>query len=84
MNETIKRIAINAVLATNPVNVLFGTVLKNGPIEVEIHQKLKLGKEFIIMTQSIQELGLTIGDKVVMLRMQGGHQFLILDKVVDE
>lgn len=84
MNETIKRIAINAVLATNPVNLLFGTISRSVPIEVEIHQKLKLGKEFIIMTQSVQEIGLATGDKVVLLRMQGGHQFLILDKVVDE
>jgi hypothetical protein len=37
--NVIKQIAINAVNASNPVNVLIGTVSKVAPLEIEIHQK---------------------------------------------
>lgn len=103
--DVIKKIAINAINASNPVNVLIGTVSKINPIEIEIHQKLKLSKEFLIMTERVTKYevdlehnhggssalsaetlvrsGLIKGDKVVLLRVQGGHQFVVLDKVVD-
>ncbi|EPD52750.1 hypothetical protein HMPREF1210_01130 [Paenisporosarcina sp. HGH0030] len=103
--DVIKRIALNAFNASNPVNVLIGTVSKDNPIEIEIHQKLKLTKEFLIMTERVTKYevdlehdhggssalsaktpvrtGLKKGDKVVLLRVQGGHQFVVLDKVVE-
>jgi len=115
--DIIKRIAINAFNASNPVNILIGTVSKASPIEIEIHQKLKLTKEFLIITERVTRYevdlehdhaytddgsnattgksltnkltttpirtGLKKGDKVALMRVQGGHQFLVLDKVVD-
>lgn len=81
--DVIKRIAMNAFNASNPVNVLIGTVSIASPIEIEIHQKLKLSKEFLIMTERVTQSGLIKGDKVVLVRVQGGHQFVVSDKVVD-
>jgi hypothetical protein len=90
--DLIKQIAIKAVEATNPVNVLFGTVKSVDPLEIEIHQKLKLTKEFLVLTEQLTKYevdslvirpGLNKGDKVVLMRVQGGHQFVVLDKVVD-
>jgi hypothetical protein len=112
--EIIKKIAIAAIESRNPVNVLIGTVSKASPLEIEIHQKLKLTKEFLILTERVTRYevdlehdhtnsggittkaltdkllketpirkGLIKGDKVVLMRVQGGHQFVVLDKVVD-
>lgn len=81
MNESIKRIALKAFEASNPVNVLFGTVTKANPLEVEIHQKLRLSKEFLVETKR-DGTSLVVGDKIVLLRVQGGQQFIVLDKVV--
>jgi hypothetical protein len=112
--DIIKKIAIAAVNSNNPVNVLIGTVVKASPLEIEIHQKLKLTKEFLILTERVTRYevdlehdhsnsggvttkaltdkllketpirtGLIKGDKVVLMRVQGGHQFVVLDKVVD-
>lgn len=106
--EIIKKIAIAAIESRNPVNVLIGTVSKTSPLEIEIHQKLKLAKEFLILTERVTRYevdlehdhggpsalagkltntpirtGLIKGDKVVLMRVQGGHQFVVLDKVVD-
>lgn len=113
MIDLMKRTAINAMEASNPVKVVFGTVTSVNPIQIEIHQKLKLTKEFLVMTERVTRYevdlehnhsnsagsttmgltdlltekpirtGLKSGDKVVLLRVQGGHQYVVLDKVVD-
>lgn len=112
MIDLIKQTAIRAVEATNPVNVFFGTVTKVIPLEIEVHQKLKLTEEFLILTETVKRYevdlehdhsnsggtttkalvdkltktpirtGLLVGDRVLLLRVQGGHQFVVLDKVV--
>ncbi len=84
MNEAIKRIALAAVKASNPVHLLYGTVTKVNPVEVQIHQKLMLTKEFLVFTQTFVDRTIRHGDKVVLIRMQGGQQFLVLDKVVSQ
>lgn len=105
--DLIKSVAVKAVEATNPVHVLFGTVTAENPLEIEIHQKLKLTEEFLVITERVTRYevnlehdhggvkalagmltdtpirtGLKKGDKVVLLRVQGGQQFIVLDKVV--
>lgn len=44
---------MQTVNSTNPVNVLFGTVSQEKPLEIEIHQKLKLSKEFLVLTERV-------------------------------
>jgi hypothetical protein len=89
--DLIKSVAVKAVEATNPVNVLFGTIVSENPLEIEIHQKLKLTEEFLVITERVTRYevdnisirtGLKKGDKVALLRVQGGQQFVVLDKVV--
>jgi len=90
--DLIKSVAVKAVEATNPVHVLFGTVTSENPLEIEIHQKLKLTEEFLVITERVTRYevdnnisirtGLKKGDKVALLRVQGGQQFVVLDKVV--
>ncbi|WP_025950465.1 DUF2577 domain-containing protein [Geobacillus thermocatenulatus] len=80
--DLIKNVAVKAVEATNPVDVLFGTVVSESPLEVQIHQKLKLTEEFLVITERVTQANLKRADKVVLLRVQGGQQFIVLDKVV--
>lgn len=123
MYDMIKKAAVRAVLATNPVNVLYGTVEQESPLEIRVNEKLKLTSEFLdilehltphtrvadisstkvseVMTSAgqgphvhdITEVKLTDatiqfkdnlkkGDKVVLLRVQGGHRFLVIDRYV--
>lgn len=137
--DMIKRAAVDAVESTNPVNWIFGTVTTADPLEIEVHQKLKLTKEFLVIAEhltrhkrivSIQyeypkawdkdaDIGdevknaassrnyigatpaipyekyemanakmtfedvLKIGDKVALVRMQGGQKFFVADRVVE-
>lgn len=80
--DLIKTVAVKAVEATNPVNVLFGTVVSESPLEIQIHQRLKLTEEFLVITERVTQANLKRADKVVLLRVQGGQQFVVLDKVV--
>lgn len=93
--------------AQNPVHILFGTVTKTNPLEVNVEQKFTLTEDFLVLTERLTpyeekehthssangetappskpliiRVGLKSGDKVLLLRMQGGQQFVVLDKVV--
>lgn len=92
MLDLIKREVLKAVNATNPVNFNVGTVSGVNPLKITVHQKLTLTKEFLIVTERMTRYevnsivirtGLSVGDKVILARVQGGNQYIVLDKVVD-
>ena len=78
--EIIKKAAMEAVEASNPTKVLYGTVVDSSP-SIKIDQKFTIPKDFIVVTKRIKEEGLNAGDKVVLLQEQGGQSFIVLDKV---
>lgn len=111
--DVIKAAGIDAVGASNPVNVLFGEVLNSNPLSVKVDQRFTLPADFLIVPESLTRYevdlththqytddgsarttatalttklivrpGLKAGDKVLLLRVQGGQKFVILDKVV--
>lgn len=93
--ETIKKAGAGAVEAGNPVHVLFGTVLRVNPLEVNVHQRLTLTEDFLVLPESLTRYtvnvgdreivireGLSAGDRVILLRIQGGQQYVLFDKVV--
>ncbi len=95
MLEAIKKAAKDAIEASAPVAVMFGTVTKTNPLEVNVDQRFTLDADVLVQTAATTELkmtigsteytvrpGLQVGDRVVLLRIQGGQKYLILDKVV--
>lgn len=107
--DVVKRAAIQAVKAENPIIVLFGLVNKVNPLEINVEQRFTLTADFLIVPESMTQFeidlkhvhsfntsqteealtqkivireGLRQGDKVILLRIQGGQQYLVLDKVV--
>lgn len=92
MLALIKQAAFEAVQASNPVNIFFGTIKSADPLEVDVDQRFILTQEFLILTDATRELryGDTIlrpklkkDDRVILMRVQGGQQYVILDKVRD-
>lgn len=81
--ETIKKAAVDAVMASSPTSVMFGTVTATAPLKINLEQKLTLTSAQLIGTSRIASEGLLIGDKVVLIQMQGGQQYVVLDKVVN-
>lgn len=95
MLNAIKQAAVEAVAASNPVHVMFGRVIKTNPLEVNVDQRFTLTADFLVLAESITPLSVTVdgveyvirqglqaGDKVLLLRMQGGQQYVVFDKVM--
>lgn len=111
--DLIKTAGVDAVGASNPVNVLFGEVIGIDPFSVKVDQRFTLTEDFLLVPVSMTRFeidikhvhpytdngsvrstsealvekivirpGLNAGDKVLLLRLQGGQKFIILDKVV--
>lgn len=79
--QIIKKAAVEAVEASNPTKVLFGTVTNANQLAIKVEQKFTITKEFIVLTESVKKNSLSVGNKVVLLQEQGGQKFIVLDKV---
>lgn len=82
-----KKAAVEAVEAMKPAAVVFGRITGLSPLAVRVDQKLTLTGSMLTVaggTQRIGDLkpGLQAGDQVILLRMQGGQRYILLDKVV--
>ncbi|MDB0519960.1 hypothetical protein C4R87_19250 [Clostridioides difficile] len=80
--QIIKKAAMDAVETSNPMKVVFGTIESINPLKVKIEQKLTIGDFFLIQTDTFKRYTeKKIGDKLALIRMQGGQQYLILDRM---
>lgn len=80
--DVIKRAGAGAVEEGNPVVVQFGTILQKNPLEVSLDQKLILTEDFFVLTESVARKNLEAGDKLLLLRVQGGQSYVVLDRVM--
>ena len=80
--QIIKQAAVEAVEASKPCAVMYGKVKSLDPLAIVLDQKLTLSRTFLTVTQSAKD-NLAAGDTAVLLRMQGGQQYLVLDKAVN-
>lgn len=71
--ETIKKVALNAFEASNPVKLLFGKVISTNPVKIQVGEFLTLTKEFLVINGEI-----STGDSVSLIRCQGGQKYVVL------
>lgn len=76
----IKQIAAGVFEAKKPVEVCFGTVQSRSPFKIRIDQEKNLGKEYFIVRSGVTVQSFEVGDTLILLRAQGGQQYLILDR----
>lgn len=76
-----KEAGVEAVENTAPCIVLFGKVIQLKPLKIRVEQRLILGEKQLIKTNNSKAI--KKGESVVLLRMQGGQKFIILDSVTD-
>lgn len=82
MIQIIKQAAIEAVEQSSPMTIAYGTVTKTNPLEINVEQKLPLTKDFIVNTKTFNMATFEIGDKLILLRVQGGQEYIYIDKLV--
>ncbi|MBU8697564.1 MULTISPECIES: DUF2577 family protein [Bacillus] len=87
LSDAIKRLAVNAVDAQSPMELILGDVVSVSPLSVRLNEndKLIIPEELLIWPARLDEGEddeLQEGDSVMVLAMTGGQTFYILDKVV--
>jgi hypothetical protein len=95
MLEIIKKAGVGAVESTNPVAVVYGSVNQIDPLEVKVDQRFALPQDFLLVPEHLTEYkvniggqevvirkGFEAGDTLLLLRIQGGQKYLILDRLV--
>lgn len=93
--EAIKKAGAAAHASGNPMAVMVGKVTRINPLEVNVDQRFTLPEDFLIIPESLTSYevdllsdklvirrGLEAGDAVLLLRVQGGQQFVVLDRVI--
>jgi len=118
--EIIKMAAVDAVKASNPAAIVFGTVTSISPLKVNIEQRLTLDESHLVLSSLVSDfeldvtlnhvtentsggtgdssfashnhavtgkktmtihLGLQEGETVMLLQVQGGQKYIILDRI---
>lgn len=82
MIDIIKKVVKNYISNADLVNIQYGTVVQTSPIQIQL-EKLIIPSTKIIVPSSFKKLEVSLkrGDKVLLLRQQGGQLFFVLDKV---
>ena len=75
-----KQIAKDVFDTLQPADWCYGKVISLDPCQVQIDQKLPLKKEFLAVRTGVSASSFKVGDKLILLRKQGGQEYLILDK----
>ena len=75
----IKKAGTEAVANGAPCAVMFGQVTSVEPLKIKVEQRLLLGEKQLIQTENAQKI--EEDDSVVLLRMQGGQKFIVLDRI---
>ena len=80
--KVMKQAGANATESKYPVNVCFGKVTSAEPLKILVEQKIPLGEVQLTLTKTVTDEPLNVDDRVVLLRVQGGQKYVVMDKVV--
>ena len=53
--EIVKESAMQAYRATNPADIVYGTVVSDDPLEIQIDTKMILDESFLILTKNVSK-----------------------------
>ena len=81
--DTMKKVAQQSQRASVPTAFQFGIVTATSPLTIRVDNRFDITGEAIVILKDSQDNTdiVTIGDKVVLLRNQGGQSFLVLGRV---
>jgi len=95
----IKRAAVEAVMAHDPMCMKIGEVVSVTPLAIRIGQKITIPASQLLTTSAVRDhtlplsregeskqqyrahTGLQQGEKVLLLRCDGGQKFIVLDRL---
>ncbi len=79
----LKQINKGVIENSQDVAFYYGKVIEIAPLEIQVDQRFVLDKDFLVLTSTVAgDSAMEVGDKVILLREQGGQRYIVLDKVV--
>ena len=78
--KLIKRAAVEAVQARSPMGVEYGLVTSISPLGIPVDQTKIMTAAQLILTNAVMDYALQKGEKVILLRCDGGQQYIVLDR----
>lgn len=121
LDGAIKELALRAIRAGKPVEVMQGEVTAIAPLQITVEQKMVLDESFLVLTEAVKDHeheitvidwrtenasggsgdaayaahahpitgrkkiiihnALQVGEKVLLLAMEGGQSFIVVDRV---
>ena len=84
--NTIKKIAVNAQGAEQPLALIPGRVMSTSPLSIRLNgqDKLRIPADLIVLPRRLmdhREGALETGNNVMVMAMTGGQSFYVLDKI---
>lgn len=76
----LKKIAKQEREASKPAAVVEGKVTSSDPLKIRLNKRVTIDKDFLYMTDAAKEL--KKGDMAILLRNQGGQDFVVLGRKV--
>lgn len=76
----LKKIAKQEREASKPAVVVEGKVTSSDPLKIRLNKRVTIDKDFLYMTDAAKEL--KKGDTAILLRNQGGQDFVVLGRKV--
>lgn len=78
--DLIKSICQAERISSYPMMMCYGTVVSKNPFQIRIDQKNILGKAFFMVAEGTTINSFEVGDRLILLRQQGGQEYLIFGK----
>ena len=60
LTKAIQKTATEAVESTKPVNILFGKVINESPLKINVEQRMVLSEEQLILTRNVMDYTVSI------------------------
>lgn len=76
----LKKIAKQEREASKPAVIMTGKVISDDPLKIRLDKRVTLDKDFLFMTEAANDL--KKGDTAILLRNQGGQDFVVLGRKV--
>lgn len=77
--ELIKQASVDAINASNPVNIIYGTVINTSPLKIQVSPLLILTEEFLTVDSTLID-----DEQVILIKQQGGQKYLALSTIYKE
>ena len=78
--RAVKVAAVDAVRAMKPMAFMYGEVISASPLSIQVSQRMTIHAKMLLLTSPVRDEVLAVGEKVMLIRCDGGGKYIILDR----